>query len=84
MEEYKSKYYNIEKFGDSWKKEDLILMLQFLENADVKTLQKIVTDCGVRFSGGNENVTSQEELVGVLLGHDVSRGKLVEIVEKFK
>ena len=83
MENFKSKYFNLDSFYGDWERDELVPVLNFLESADVETLQKIVTECGVNFSGGNENVDDKEELVRVLFGHDVSKNKLLEILKSY-
>lgn len=77
MEEFKSKYYNIDQFGKDWTKEELVPILNFLESADIPTLQKIVTNCKINFTGGTENVNDSEQLIQVLFS-DVSKEKLKE------
>lgn len=77
MENFKSKYYNIEKFGNNWQTEELVPILSFLESVGIQTLQKIVTECGVSFTEGNENINNEEQLISVLFS-DVSKDKLKE------
>ena len=83
MENFKSKYFNINNFGDNWKKEELIPILNFLESTDLQTLQKITTECGVRFQGGNENMNDREQIIIILFGHDVKKEKLLEARREF-
>ncbi|MES3004649.1 MAG: hypothetical protein V4690_00890 [Patescibacteria group bacterium] len=81
MEEFKSKYYNIDAFRQDWTKDELVPVLSFLESADLNTLQTIVTNCGVTFTGGNEDVKDEEQLINVLFS-DVTKEKLKTEISK--
>lgn len=82
MENFKSKYYNIDHFGGDWDRQELIPILSFLESTDLAILQKIVTDCGVNFVGGNENINNEEQLINVLFS-DVPKEKLKEKITPY-
>ena len=83
MENFESKYFNLDSFGPDWNKDELIPILKFLESVDINTLQDIVTECGVTFNGGNKNVNDREQLINVLFGHDVAKNKLIEKIKEY-
>ena len=83
MENYKSKYFNTNNFDDWDNKVLLLKIVQYLENIDINILQEIVSKCGIKFEGNNENVMDKEQLIYVLFGHDIKREKLLQVLNEY-
>jgi hypothetical protein len=77
--DYKSKYYDIEKHGEKFTKEEFVSILEVLENLPQQTLVRICSEHSINFNDDHES-TDHEELVSVLIT-DLSKEQLINIIK---